>query len=165
MNSFEEVRCSNGCCYYRHAPYEYEHVPYIVSLLKLKKSGSFIFDKHNKKVLLVQSRGQMLGPPKGSIQQNETPLECAIREVKEETGLDITESQFCGSTVIKSKALYYFIDTLDEWSVYPQIDIKDNDANGIGWFHIDCLEKWKEKGLIINQHCRILIKRIFEKDI
>ena len=166
MSDSNEVRCSNGngCCYLRYTPYEYEHVPYIVSSLKLKKAGSFIFSNSRKKILLVQSRGQMWGPPKGSIQENESPLECAIREVKEETGLDITQSQFSGSMVIKSKALYYFIDTGEEWNVYPQSDVKDNDANGIGWFHVDCLEHWIKNGLTINQHCRILMKKIFDKD-
>jgi 8-oxo-dGTP pyrophosphatase MutT (NUDIX family) len=61
----------------------------VVPPTKLKKAGSFVYTSKKQKILLVQSRGQMWGPPKGSIQPNEEPLECAIREVKEETGLDI----------------------------------------------------------------------------
>jgi 8-oxo-dGTP pyrophosphatase MutT (NUDIX family) len=137
----------------------------VVPPTKLKKAGSFVYTSKKQKILLVQSRGQMWGPPKGSIQPNEEPLECAIREVKEETGLDIIESQFIGSIIIKSKALYYFIDTEDEWDVFPQRHIKDNDANGIGWFNVECLDWWISQGIVLNQHCRILVKKIFEKDV
>lgn len=55
---------------------------------------------------------------------------------------------------------------MDESDVHIQNHILDNDANGIGWFNIDCLEELVRQGTInINQHCRILIKKIFDKDI
>jgi ADP-ribose pyrophosphatase YjhB (NUDIX family) len=166
-----QLTCSNQCCSYSIAPYSCifaSYNPYPPTQeTKIKKAGSFIYDRQHNKILLVQSRGQLWGPPKGSMQDNETTLECSIREVKEETGIDITEADLNGSIVVKQKALYYFMETdMSRHPVEPQYHIKDNDANGIGWFNVDCLNDLILSGHIsVNQHCRILIKRIFNKDI
>ena len=171
IQKIQHLKCNNQCCAYTITPYQ--HVPYYPfhshtqSETRIKKAGSFMYDKQNNKILLVQSRGQMWGPPKGSIQDNENPLECALREVKEETGIDIKETELNGSITIKTKAMYYFMDVnMEHYHVEPQSHVKDNDANGIGWFNVDCLNELIESGQIsINQHCRILIKKIFNKDI
>uniref|UniRef100_A0A6C0KHD8 Nudix hydrolase domain-containing protein n=1 Tax=viral metagenome TaxID=1070528 RepID=A0A6C0KHD8_9ZZZZ len=167
---YQNFKCSNKCCNYTITPYQdpYSYYPSKSIDSKIKKAGSFMYDKQNNKILLVQSRGQLWGPPKGSIQDNENPLECALREVKEETGIEIKEAELnSGSITIKTKALYYFMEVnMDKYNVEPQIHVKDNDANGIGWFNVDCLNELIDKRHIsINQHCRILIKRIFNKDI
>ena len=50
--------------------------------------------------------------------------------------------------------------------IEPQNHILDNDANGIGWFNIECLESLiKEEKVAINQHSKILIKKFFGKNI
>ena len=160
--------CVRGCCNYMVLPYKHGYHTYNKNVnpeQKLRKAGSFIYDKQKNKVLLVQSRGQMWGPPKGSIKENEEVVDCAIREVKEETGLDIEEKNFLGSIIIKTKAQYYFTD-MSETDVVLQTHIEDNDANGIGWFDVDCMNSLINDGLIsINQHCRMLIKKVFDKDI
>ena len=47
-----------------------------------------------------------------------------------------------------------------------QNHIKDNDANGIGWFNINCLNNLiQEEKINLNQHCKILIKKFFRKYI
>ncbi|KAA0159498.1 hypothetical protein FNF28_05855 [Cafeteria roenbergensis] len=52
--------------------------------------GAFVLNPSMTKVLLVQSyRGKSWGLPKGKINEGETELQCAIREVAEETGVDI----------------------------------------------------------------------------
>lgn len=168
--SVKTLECKKGCCTYLLTPYHHNYSSFIngrsnININKIRKAGSFIYDSSKDKVLLVQSRGQMWGPPKGSLQENESLLECAIREVKEETGLDVDEKSFSGSTIIRSKAQYYITD-MDEKKVSLQNHIQDNDANGIGWFNVDCINELVKDGRIsINQHCRILIKKIFEKDI
>jgi len=171
MSAIERFTCDQpDCCRYVVTPYQPS--PIVIDPLdempkpRLKKAGICVYDEHGY-ILLVQSRGQLWGPPKGSIQPNEIPLDCAIREVKEETGFVMDEKDFCGSTVIKTKALYYFMKvdrtTLD---IHPQTHIKDNDANAIGWFHVNCLNGMIGSGkLSINQHCRLLIKKIFDYDI
>jgi len=162
-------KCDKGCCKYTIIPYKqvyYSNNIYDIKT-KIKKAGSFIYNQHSNKILLVQSRGQMWGPPKGTLKPDESILTCAIREVKEETGIELDESQLKGSVIIKSKAQYYFTELQDsDEFLTPQSSVEDNDANGIGWFNIDCLNKLISEGKIfINQHCRLLIKKIFDKEI
>ena len=59
-------------------------------------SGGFIYDKDGK--VLLQSRGdsKKWGFPGGAIELGETPEMAAIREVKEETGLDVKVSNLFG---------------------------------------------------------------------
>jgi 8-oxo-dGTP pyrophosphatase MutT (NUDIX family) len=162
--------CNNKCCNYKVTPYNL-NIPFDSiknkEEIKIKKSGSFIYDSESNKILLVQSRGQMWGCPKGSIKDLENTIDCAIREVKEETGIELDEKQLSESRylIINSKALYYFVQ-MKENDVFIQNQIIDNDANGIGWFNIDCLEELVKDGVInINQHSRILIKKALNKEI
>lgn len=55
--------------------------------LKEKSCGCIIID-NNKVLLIKQTRGHW-GFPKGHVEDNETERETAIREVKEETNLDV----------------------------------------------------------------------------
>ncbi len=165
------LKCDKNCCIYTIIPYKQTYYSNNIHQIqtKIKKAGCFIYTKSGK-VLLVQSRGQMWGPPKGTIKQDEDIVSCAIREVEEETGISINPDVFKGDVVIKSKAQYFFVekDHEDEENsiLKPQAHIEDNDANGIGWFCIDCLNDLIKNGKIyINQHCRLLIKRVFNKDI
>lgn len=91
MNSYQCYQCNNKCCNYKVMPYTKNFpIQYQKNKdIKIRKAGSFIYNNNSKKVLLVQSRGQMWGSPKGSLKDFEEPLECAIREVKEETGIDL----------------------------------------------------------------------------
>lgn len=169
IQNIQKYKCKYDCCEYMVTPYVYEDHAYERPNTKIKKAGGFIFDQIHDKILLVQSRGQLWGPPKGTMQQDEMPIECAIREIKEETGIEVAESDFKGYSVIKSKAIYYYIHASSEekeWKVVPQCHIINNDANGIGWFNVNCLNELIESKMIsINQHCRLLIKRIFNKEI
>lgn len=54
---------------------------------KEKSCGCIILD--NDKVLLVQQTKGHWGLPKGHVEENETEKETAIREVKEETNIDV----------------------------------------------------------------------------
>ena len=54
---------------------------------KEKSCGAVIFD-HDKVLLIKQSNGDW-GFPKGHVEGDETELETSIREVKEETNIDI----------------------------------------------------------------------------
>ncbi len=167
MNSIISLYCNKSCCNYKVLPYNKKPIYYYqkTNEVKIKKAGMFIYDKNSNKILLVQSRGQLWGCPKGSIKDEETPLACAIREVKEETGIDIEEKQLSEYTIINSKVQYYFIE-MKEIDVQVQNDMDDNDANGIGWFNIDCLLTLVNEGTVnINQHCRLLIKKVLNQDI
>ena len=56
--------------------------------MKYEKScGAVVFD--NDKVLVIKQRAGHWGFPKGHVEGNETELETAKREIKEETNLDV----------------------------------------------------------------------------
>jgi len=125
------------------------------------KAGVFIFDPEQNMVLLVQSRGQLWGPPKGTL-ENESSYECAIREVEEETGLKISAKDLSRATRIKNRALYYYAEK-KVCKVNIQ-DIEGNDANGITWIKLDCLNDCIRSGqIVLNQHCKIVFKRFLNK--
>lgn len=153
--------CENGCCQIKIR--KYVERPLIKKGF-CRKAGVFFYDSGLNAVLLVQSRGQLWGPPKGSIElhKGETDLECAIRETREETGLIINEKDLedAEKFSIKDKATYYFLErSSDEVSVQGDMT---NDANGIGWIKIDCIKKSVQIGtMMLNQHCKILFQKFF----
>ena len=59
-----------------------------------KSCGCIIINK-NKVLLIKQTKGHW-GFPKGHVEKDETEIETAIREVKEETGLDIKDLKLVG---------------------------------------------------------------------
>lgn len=156
--------CLKGCCTIKIADY----LPN--SILKkrkgnCRKAGVFIYDPNEDRVLLVQSRGLLWGSPKGTLEidVDETSLQCAIREVKEETGLVITPENFSRVIKIKNRALYYYSE-MKTSDVFIQTDYEDNDANGITWIKMDCLAECIEAGLIsLNQHSRLIFKKFLDK--
>jgi len=127
-----------------------------------KKAGVFIFDPESNRVLLVQSRGQLWGPPKGTFEFGEDETACAIREVKEETGLDVDPSKFTKAIRIKNRSTYFYLE-LKECPVTIHNDVDDNDVNGITWIKLDCLEQCIKDGhIVLNQHCRIAFKKFMD---
>lgn len=128
------------------------------------KAGVFVYDPEKEAVLLVQSRGYLWGCPKGSLEvdKNETALECAIREMKEETGIDVSAEDFTKSTNIKNRAIYYYTE-MKTGFVNVQCQT-DNDANGICWIKLSCLEDCINSGMIsLNQHARLVFKKFIDK--
>ena len=150
--------CKNGCCKYETKIYKRD----IFTPRHKHKAGVFIYDPQNKKILLVQSRGNLWGPPKGSIEDNETIIQCAIREVREETGINLTDESICDNNKFIFNNSHYFYCSMDETSVTldtPMISTGVNDASGIGWFRLECLrELISSKSIDINYHCKLLIQ-------
>jgi hypothetical protein len=57
--------CNNGCCEIKIKLYK--EADYMIKNFKSKKkAGVFIYDPNTKKILIVQSRGNLWGSPKGS---------------------------------------------------------------------------------------------------
>ena len=86
----QEIACQDQCC-------KFVSKPYLNRLCKrrqpMRKAGILFFDPQTHKILLVQSKGNFWGIPKGTSESNETVTECAIREVWEETGLQVDPKQ------------------------------------------------------------------------
>jgi ADP-ribose pyrophosphatase YjhB (NUDIX family) len=157
--------CVKGCCKYYVANYERKSMEYKSRKERPKKAGIFIVSEDTQKILLVQSKGQYWGPPKGSLNENETLEEGAVREVMEETGLVFDRDSIGEIRGIKGRAFYFF-QTIPEVELRVQLHVENNDANGIGWFSLDCLEALISRGVLrINQHCRYLIRKLLDVNI
>lgn len=57
-----------------------------------KSCGAVVFTIVNNEIkyLLIRNKHGIYGFPKGHVENNETEIETALREVKEEVGLDVT---------------------------------------------------------------------------
>ena len=80
---------------------------------------------HKGKILLIKTHEDLWYLPKGHIDKGETEEECAIREVKEETGLSITiipgfkESIAYESSPGVMKTATFFFARTDDFSIKP----------------------------------------------
>lgn len=161
--------CNSGCCLLKFRNYtKTDFCP-----KNGIKAGIFIIDETQQKILLVQSRGNLWGSPKGSKEVNETIKECAIREVREETGLLIgTNLIDDNNKFIYNNAHYYYLNlpetlvSLDRSTdadlvvkQSPDICPNDNDASGIGWINVKCLANMIDnKEIYVNYHCKLLLE-------
>lgn len=152
----KELTCKKGCCILKIN--DYITNKHYIGKQNKEKAGVFLYDPIETKVLLVQSRGNFWGPPKGTIKYGETDTECSIRETKEETGLDINPANFTNITNIRNRATCFYLEK-NVCEVYIQDSNKDNDANGIGWIKPECLSEHISSGkMVINQYCRVVFK-------
>lgn len=152
--------CRDRCCpvkikTYNHRPRYFNR--------NYRKSGVFIYDPKEDRVLLVQSRGHLWGPPKGTLNIGEKEQQCAVREVKEETGLDISFNSFTKVVKIKNRSIYYYIE-MDTCDITVQDHIEDNDANGVTWIKVNCLQNAIYDGnIVLNHYAKILFYTILNK--
>lgn len=88
-----------------------------IKCLYEKSCGGIIFykTKQNTKILLVKNNnGRYWSFPKGHIEDGETEQETAVREIKEETGLDVTIvkgfreiSEYCPFGKIRKRVVFF----------------------------------------------------------
>jgi 8-oxo-dGTP pyrophosphatase MutT (NUDIX family) len=136
----ELFTCSCGNCSYTtknvDTGKDSDYGPYIHNL---QRAGTFIYTSSSpRRVLLVQSYNGKWGPPKGKIEEDEVPKECARRETLEETGLNVE---------ITKSGKYLF----QKWTIFPvelfspcEIEPQSDEITGWGWFSVDCLLKNKQ---------------------
>jgi ADP-ribose pyrophosphatase YjhB (NUDIX family) len=162
-SSLKIINCKEGCCKFIIEPYV-ENYKHSFRRGNCKKSGVCLFDKTKNKILLVMSKGNLWGIPKGSLEVNmkETFEDCALRELKEETGVVLKEENLLYNTNVGENA-FYFYSEIEEGDVKVQSNI-NNDANGIGWVNLYCLEKLiKKQTISLNYHTKIVLKAFFGK--
>ena len=106
-------------------------------MVKEKACGTIIIDD-DKVLIIIQKKG-LYGFPKGHMEENETEIETAIRETKEETNLDVLIDE------TKRYSLNYVIDNkIDKEVVYylakplnKNIIKQESEINDILWIDID----------------------------
>lgn len=155
-----QINCIKGCCHLLTEKFtgRIDHKKDFKKFNKLKAGGIF-HDKEQNKVLIVQSRGRMWGFPKGTKENYETIEQCAIREIKEETGIEISNDVLEKSIKINNgRSTFYYVEH-PEIEVEVQNKIVNNDANGIGWINIECLQTLLNKNIIqMNRQSKIALK-------
>ena len=107
---------------------------------KEKSCGAIIFNEG--KVLVVKQTSGFYGFPKGHVEIGETEKETAIREVKEETGLDIkiiSDKRYTQSYIVKEnvhKDVVFFIAKLENNNEKRQVE----EIEEILWIDINEVE-------------------------
>ena len=105
-----------------------------------KSCGAIIFNEG--KVLVVKQTSGFYGFPKGHVEKGETEKETAIRETKEETGLDIkiiSDKRYTQSYIVKEnvhKDVVFFIAKLENNNEKRQVE----ELEEILWIDINEVE-------------------------
>ena len=104
---------------------------------------------HKGQVILVQRSKQprkgAWGFPGGHVEPGETPVEAAVRELREETGVDalplskLTEFEVTSQNPDGSPAAHFHL-TAVLCRYVSGVPIADDDADDAGWFRVDGLE-------------------------
>lgn len=128
-----------------------------------KRAGTLLIDEKKKKILLVQTYGALWGPPKGTMEDGESYMNCAFRETREETGLPISFHEMrLVQKLFDRKAWYYKIKA-DKYRT--SVDLKKiavPEITGICWICKECLYKLFDSKQT-NSHLNHLINYILSE--
>jgi len=131
----------------------------------LAKSGGILLNENNR-ILLVQSRANKWGFPKGSLEPGETFEECAEREVFEETSFKISVSDADPKIKFHKGCIFFFketnVSTKSSAIKLKHILKPENDCTGICWMRLSCLKRnVKDHPEYFTTHVRSFAKKYF----
>ena len=94
----------------------------------VQKAGTIIFSRKNpnKILLLYQKKYNDFSFPKGHVENNESLEECALRETKEETGLDVEILSILNKTSYSNKydgnveVTFFIARSLNDENINPE---------------------------------------------
>lgn len=162
------IKCPSKCCCIQIGLYN--HSPYIHNpkhKFRRHKAGVFFYDPNTERVLLVQSHGKKWGSPKGAMEEdiNETTQECALREVKEETGICLTEE--CLKQYYKiDRSTYYYVERDYDPDIQIPTGKESIDITGICWIKLPCLlQLYYQRKIDLNAQCKKLLKKFLNIQI
>ena len=119
-----------------------------------KSCGCIVFD--GTKILLVQHLKGHWGFPKGHVEENETEQETAIREVKEETNIDVAiqgenryVEEYITDTGIDKQVVYFIAKKIGGDLIAQETEIKNIE--------------WVEIGEVLEKLTYENVKNLFEK--
>lgn len=118
-----------------------------ISCLYEKSCGAIILYKENEetyKVLLVRNHnGRNYSFPKGHIEKGENEKETAIREIKEETGLDVEivddfreVSDYTPFGKIKKRVVFFMAQTFSD-----QVKIQEEELDSFKWVDLNVVDR------------------------
>lgn len=117
-----------------------------ISCLYEKSCGGIIFfkTKQNTKILLVKNNnGRYWSFPKGHIEQDETEQQTAVREIKEETGLDVMlaegfreVSEYCPFGKIRKRVVFFLARAFTD-----NVKIQEEEIDSYIWVDIQQAKK------------------------
>ena len=155
MNHYSNMECGTmkelAAHLFHHVPYLRPHSHRVWDIVELWREyklgvpthGAVILNKRMDKVLLVQgfSTKASWGFPKGKINQEETPEDCAAREVMEEVGVNIRskidKDNYLEQVINNQTVRLYIVTGVEEYQKFRpncQGEIKD-----IRWFPLEDL--------------------------
>ena len=129
--------------------------------------GIIIFNKDLTKTVLVETNREWKSFPKGKRERGESDFECAVREVKEETGLTvdnlkISEEYLDESSNKGNGATRYFVGQIKDENVEFKFD--ENELKSVQWYsskEIDSLVKFKSVRKDIFKQALVMARRLF----
>lgn len=106
----------------------------------IKVYGAVLFNPTMDKILVVKEDRKIknYGLPKGKKSKNENGIDCAIREVYEETGYNIENKIVDISVTIFDKITFYFVFNVNEKTKFQTL--AKNEISEITWLDINCLD-------------------------
>ena len=128
------MNCKCGDCYFDIRSYNNINKTFYKNKYK---AGVIVYDPSNKSLLLVQSRGNLWGCPKGSLEIGETKIDAALRELQEETGIKLSKDKLIKKHTVYSNATYYEVHLTQ--TIIKVQETEGNDVNAIIWIKLDCL--------------------------
>lgn len=141
---------------FRHIPFLKPHVPRVDAILdqwreykqNVPTFGAIVLNEDLSKVLLVQSywAKSSWGFPKGKINEDEEPSNCAVREVLEETGFDISnlidKNEYIESVINDQLVRLYIISGVHKGTKFqPKTR---NEIKSVEWFDLENLPNNKK---------------------
>jgi 8-oxo-dGTP pyrophosphatase MutT (NUDIX family) len=99
-----------------------------------RSAGAIVYTLENGEpsYLLIENHAGDWGFPKGHLEQDETPLEAALREIKEEVGLEVKIDQGFHKTAEyvlpngNNKTVYYYLAAYEKQEIRRQeSEVKD----------------------------------------
>ncbi|XP_032685608.1 m7GpppN-mRNA hydrolase isoform X1 [Odontomachus brunneus] len=133
---------------FQHIPFLIPHVPHIDAVLEQWREykqnvptfGAIVLNENMTKVLLVQSywARNSWSFPKGKVNEDEEPLHCAVREVLEETGFDISnlidKNEYIESAINDQVVRLYIISGVQQDTKFQPKTRKE--IKNVEWFDV-----------------------------
>lgn len=128
-------------------------------MLEEKSCGAIVYN-NERKVLIVQHNAGHWDFPKGHVENNETEVETAIREVKEETNIDIEipnadyryEIYYSPKENVNKTVVFFLARNISKDTIKQDAEIKN-----IGWYSYD-----EAMDILTYNDAKKLLKRSYE---